>query len=122
MPRKDEEPSQRLRSVKVMAEWSADPVWFFDAHTRPVTTPVDPASPELGLSANLARDLTVWQADWDATLKHSDPASSAFPSKEAERRFDERGWELARRVRREVPAEWDVSYFSHLSNREVFLD
>lgn len=122
MRRKAEEPLQWLCSIKIMAEWSAHPVWFFDSLAGPRTTSVDPASPELGLSAELARDLTAWQDEWDATLNRSDPPSSAFPSEEAERRFDERGWELTRRVRREVPADWDVSYLSHLTNREVFLD
>ncbi|MGV9294169.1 hypothetical protein [Amycolatopsis sp. NPDC003676] len=117
-----ERPDISWRSIKVMAEWSADPLWVFDPYAHDVTTPVDPASPELGLSAELARDLSAWQDEWDAMMNHDDPASSAFPSAEAERSFDERGWELARRVRREVPAEWDVSYSSHLSSREVFLD
>lgn len=107
------------RSIKIMAEWSAHPVWFFNPHTDDVVHPVDPASPELGLSAELARELTAWQEEWDATLDMADPLASAFPSQEADRRFDERGWELARRVRREVPAEWDVSYFSYLSRAET---
>ncbi|MGW7537278.1 hypothetical protein [Amycolatopsis sp. NPDC054798] len=69
----------------------------------------------------MARDLTAWQDEWETTLKNADPAP-AFPSEEAGRRFDERGWELTRRVRRGVPADWDVSYLSHLTHREVFLD
>ncbi|MFE3172443.1 hypothetical protein ACFXPA_14435 [Amycolatopsis sp. NPDC059090] len=113
--------SSPLRSIKIMAEWGAEAVWFYDSDTRPVTNPTDPASPELGLSAELARDLTEWQDEWDATLNHADPAP-AFPSAEAGRRFDERGWELVRRVRSEVPADWDVSYLSHLTNLETFLD
>ncbi|WP_162834359.1 hypothetical protein [Amycolatopsis circi] len=53
--------------------------------------------------------------------RHANPAP-AFPSEEAGRRFGERGWELVRRVRSEVPADWDVSYLSNLTHREVFLD
>lgn len=116
-----ERPEIQWRSLKIMAEWCAHPVWFFNPYTHDVTTAVDPASPELGLSPELARDLSAWQDEWDATLDNADPVP-AFPSEEAGRRFDERGWELARRVRREVPADWDVSYLSHLTRREVFLD
>ncbi|MFB9928986.1 hypothetical protein ACFORO_30900 [Amycolatopsis halotolerans] len=117
-----ERPDIQWRSIKVMVEWCADPLWIFDPYTHDVTIPVNPASPELGLSAELARDLSDWRDEWEATRNWADPPSSAFPSDEAERRFDERGWELARRVRREVPAEWDVSYSGHLSSREIFLD
>ncbi|WP_134665757.1 MULTISPECIES: hypothetical protein [unclassified Amycolatopsis] len=86
-----------------------------------MTTTGDPASPELGLSEELSHDLSAWQDEWDDTLNYADPAP-AFPSEEAGRRFDERGWELVRRVRSEVPADWDVSYVSHLTHLEVFLD
>ncbi|WP_328607643.1 hypothetical protein OG943_00410 [Amycolatopsis sp. NBC_00345] len=71
------------------------------------------------MRADLARDLSAWQDEWDATLDLADLASSGFTSDEAERRFDERDWELARRVRREVPDDWDVSYFSCISDTEV---
>jgi hypothetical protein len=121
MRRKTEDPIEWLCSVKIMAEWGAHPVWFFDSLVSAVTSTVDPASPELGLSAELARDLSAWQEEWEATLDNADPAP-AFLSAEAGRRFDERGWELTRRVRGEVPADWDVSYLSHLTHQEVFLD
>lgn len=100
-------------------DWSADPLWAFDLYKYDVSMPVDPASPELGLSADLTRDLSAWQAEWEATLNQADPASSGFPTEEAKRRFDERGWELAWRVRHEVPADWDVTYFGYLSRTEI---
>ncbi|SFQ44688.1 hypothetical protein [Amycolatopsis rubida] len=117
-----ERPDIQWRSIKVMAEWSARPVWFFNPYTHDVSTPADPASPELGLGAEPARDLAAWQDEWDVTRTTDGPASCAFPSEEAGRRFDERGRELTRRVRREVPVDWDVSCLSHLTNREVLLD
>lgn len=116
-----ERPDIHWRSIKIMAEWSAHPVWFFNPYVHGVDTSMDPASPELGLSEELSHDLSAWQDEWDDTLNYADPAP-AFPSEEAGRRFDERGWELARRVRSEVPADWDVSYVSHLTHLEVFLD
>lgn len=107
------------RSIRVMVDWSSHPLWIFDPYSELADYNYDPASPELGLSADLARDLTAWQNEWDATRNYDDLPSSAFPSDEAERRFDERGWELARRVRQEVNDEWDVTYFGYLSHTDV---
>jgi hypothetical protein len=118
----EEEALRQWRSVKVMTDWFGDPLWVFNPYANNSAVPVDPASPDLGLSADLARDLSAWQNEWDVTLNHDDPASSGFSTDEAERSFDERGWELARRVRREVPADWDVTYFSLESHTEVDVE
>ncbi|QRP47867.1 hypothetical protein [Amycolatopsis sp. FDAARGOS 1241] len=77
-------------------------------------TKVDPKSPNLGLSAELAADLKVSTREYCSIFDGDDPASAAFSSAEAERAFYERGWELARRVRREVDEGWDVTYVNGL--------
>ncbi|MEU4674186.1 hypothetical protein AB0F91_41055 [Amycolatopsis sp. NPDC023774] len=106
------------RSIKVSAEARAWPLWVYDPNLSGVDN-VDPASPELGLTPDLARDLTAWQHDWDAIFDWDDPGSAAFPTNEAERLFYERGWELARRVRRELDENWDVTYSSGSPHGEV---
>ncbi|QIM16921.1 hypothetical protein G7067_11760 [Leucobacter insecticola] len=59
---------------------------------------------EIGLSAELVRDLLTWVNSGDATFNHHDPANSPYPDN-----FLEDGYELARRVRAELPAEWVVT-------------
>ncbi|MFI5609761.1 hypothetical protein [Amycolatopsis sp. NPDC051903] len=82
---------------------------------------VDPASPELGLSVELARDLLAWQSDFDALFDWDDPGSAEFSAPEAEREFAERGWELARRVRRELDENWEVTYHNGPPYGEVVI-
>ncbi|MEV6900192.1 hypothetical protein [Amycolatopsis sp. NPDC051372] len=106
------------RSIKVSAEARACPLWVYDPNLGGVDN-VDPASSELELTADLARDLSAWQDDWDAIFDWDDPGSAAFPPDEAERRFYARGWTLARRLRLEVDENWDVTYSSGSPYGEV---
>ncbi|MGW2281448.1 hypothetical protein [Streptomyces sp. NPDC001770] len=88
-----------------MADYFCHPLWIPDVSGNP--SPHDPA---LGLTAGLARGLDAWAEEFEAILRLDDPASSAFPSPEAEAAFCRTGEELARQVASELGPAWRVTY------------
>jgi hypothetical protein len=81
-------------------------LWRRDARG---TANVDPTS--LPISADLARHLEDWAAEYDGTLDRSDPLASGFTDPAAEAAFHARGEELAGQLARELPADFTVEYF-----------
>ncbi|MEW2132711.1 hypothetical protein [Streptomyces sp. NPDC005435] len=94
------------RRLRVLADYFCHPLWLPGESDN-----VSPADPRLGLSAGLAERLTAWAAEFDGILCGEDPASTAFESPQAERRFGETGEALAHAVARELGAGWSVTYF-----------
>lgn len=101
-----------MRVIKVMADYSASPLWKLDAGMD--SGNVSPAS--LGISDGLAVELESWADEYDKTLNIDDPRLSGFPSREAELAFVAKGQELAERVaselgpRTKVIFQHDVAY------------
>ncbi|WP_328720930.1 hypothetical protein OHT52_16410 [Streptomyces sp. NBC_00247] len=93
------------RLLRVMADYGCHPLWIPD-----VPDNVSPHDPAFGLTAGLARKLEAWSDEFEAILVMDDPASSAFPSVEAEVAFCRTGEELARQVAAELGAAWRVTY------------
>ncbi|QIM16923.1 hypothetical protein G7067_11770 [Leucobacter insecticola] len=97
--------------IDVHYEWSQYALWMsgkygfgtFDGH-------------EIGLSAELVQDLLAWGDSADAIFNADDPANSPYPDN-----FLEDGYELARRVRAELPAEWVVTVWSPALKADVVL-
>lgn len=87
-----------------MAEYRSWPLW--DSATP---GDIDPAS--LPLSAEVRDQLEAWAARYDATLDSGAPQRSGFPTEEAARRWLDEGRGLAKRIRRELPDSWSLSYF-----------
>jgi hypothetical protein len=81
------------------ADYESFPLWRRDANG---TTNVDPAS--LPISADLARQLEDWAAEYDGALDRGDPLASGFTDPQAEAAFHARGEELAKRLAAELPA------------------
>jgi len=71
---------------------------------------------EIGLSADLIHDLDAWCEAKDALYNPNDPLSSGSPEG-----FLENGFELAKRVRAELPAEWVVTTWHPVENKQVVL-
>ncbi|SDJ03969.1 MULTISPECIES: hypothetical protein [unclassified Leifsonia] len=71
---------------------------------------------EIGLSPALVRDLLLWTDTEDALFNEDDPANS--PSSP---NFRANGFELAKRVRAELPSEWIVTTFDPDSRKRVVL-
>lgn len=59
---------------------------------------------QIGLSNGLVQDLTAWVNSADAIFPADDPANYEYPEN-----FLEDGYELAWRVRAELPHEWIVT-------------
>jgi len=71
---------------------------------------------EIGLSPQLVRDLLAWTDAADALFNEDDPANSPLPPN-----FDVDGYELAKRVRAELPAEWIVTTYHPVSLTRVVV-
>lgn len=76
---------QKRRTLKLMADYGAWPLWDSGAPEYNV----DPKT--LPLSEEPQRRLFAWAQVYDATLNQEYPPSSAFPSQEVERASGERG-------------------------------
>ncbi|MBK0422452.1 hypothetical protein JD292_10250 [Leucobacter sp. CSA2] len=74
---------------------------------------------EIGLSAELVQDLCEWGDRADAVFPADDPASFELSDG-----FLQEGYELAQRVRAELPAEWVVTAWNPVlgSNVELSLE
>ncbi|MGW0858570.1 hypothetical protein [Streptomyces sp. NPDC002690] len=100
-----EPPTPVPRLLRVMADYECHALWIPDAFDN-----VSPRDPLFGLTARLAERLEAWSAEFDAILVQDDPASSAFPSPEAEAAFWRTGEELARQASAELGPAWRVTY------------
>ena len=96
----DGEPSRPLseaKVVKVMADYYTHPLWALDQDLHG-----DIAPEELGLSAELTRDLNEWAEAYTASLDPDDPAKSLW-SDERHETHAAMARPLARRLARERP-------------------
>jgi hypothetical protein len=71
---------------------------------------------EIGLSSELVQDLIAWGDAADALFDQEDPANSELPENHYETGFD-----LAKRVRRELSQEWIVTTKDPVSYRRIEL-
>ncbi|APU17262.1 MULTISPECIES: hypothetical protein [Actinoalloteichus] len=85
---------------------------FYYDHPRDETTDhsIEEAGEDLGLSAELVRELWVWDDEFQQTYNPIDGRRSAFPAAEAERSWVERGRGLAERVGRESAVIARIEY------------
>ncbi|MCX5195525.1 hypothetical protein OOK31_16700 [Streptomyces sp. NBC_00249] len=102
-PGNDEE---QPRTIRVLADYECHPLWPGEN-----VGDLSPHDPDLGLTPDLAARLDAWAAEFDAILCRDDPASSAFPTPEAELAFARTGEKLAVRLARELGPGWRVRYF-----------
>ncbi|ASO22831.1 hypothetical protein FHR81_005104 [Actinoalloteichus hoggarensis] len=68
------------------------------------------ASEQLGLSAGLAHDLTVWDDQWQDTLDLADVDNCGFDTDEEKHAWIERGKVLAARIKQESSVVARVDY------------
>ncbi|MCZ7458903.1 hypothetical protein [Streptomyces sp. WMMC940] len=92
--------------IRVMADYGCHPLWLTRENDN-----VSPTDPQLGLTPILAERLSEWAQEFDRILCLDDPASSGFPSPEAEANFAESGERLARKLAQELGPSWKVGYF-----------
>lgn len=96
-----------------MADYSAWPLWLAGENVNPDRFPI---------SSELQDRLRVWSQTYDAILNRDDPASSGFPSREAELAWEEQGRRLWHDLQHELGAEYIVSYFSETERRVLYPD
>jgi len=92
-----------VQELKLMADYSAWPVWGPGGEVDPAMLPISPA---------LQDRLKAWAAAYDATLNRDDPASSGFPSSEAQAAWEREGLALWHLLQQELGSQYVVSYFS----------
>lgn len=92
-----------MRRLRLMADYGCHPLWGTAADE---IGDVDPSG--LPISAGLAAALAAWAAAYDATSNPDDPIASGFPSEVAAAAFRAQGIDLARRLREELGAGWEI--------------
>jgi len=88
-----------MRRLVMRPEFGSGPLWDDEWDGRADICP-DPQS--LGVSLGLSAELATWQAEYDATLDHSYPPDSSFPSEALRVRWERQGHELLERLRQEL--------------------
>lgn len=104
------EPDEPPR-VDVHYEWTQYALWLSGRYGL---GPID--GHEIGLSPELIHDLRAWTKSADDLFNADDPPSSIAPPN-----FLEDCFELAKRVRAELPPEWVVTTFDPDSETDVVL-
>lgn len=96
-----------VRRVKVMADYHCHPLWSLDEDLYGTIDPVN-----LGLSADLTRDLAAWAVAYDASMSLDEPTKDLWSSAEREA-HEAQGRELAVRLAAERPDltvfAWDLA-------------
>lgn len=101
-------------TVKVMWDYHAYPLWITAGPGVPAGCDSVP------VSESLLNDLQVWSDEltelmWGAC----GPDRSKGPTDEQVERMDERGLELAHRVRAELDDHWTVTFFAEADDSET---
>lgn len=92
-----------LMRLKVLADYDCWPIWH-DGGEK--VGPIDPAS--LAISGELVDAFNRWQAEFDASLNHADPAASSLADPV---RFEHEGRRLARALQQELGPGSRVRYW-----------
>lgn len=101
-------------NLRLLPDYECYPTWVVTAEGSRDISPSD-----LPISSELASRLMLWQARYDATLLHADPARSGFPTPLDEAAFDADGRDLWRLLRGELGPDVVVTYYSVLEGRHL---
>lgn len=102
-------------TIRVLADYECYPTWVMQPDGS-----LENTSPEsLPISRDLADSLMDWADEYDAILNRDDPASSDFATPEDERRFTDRGREMAERLSREIGSSGKVVYFDSIQKKDI---
>lgn len=93
-----------MRTLKLMADYDCWPLW---EASPDVIGNVDPGG--LPISQRLKDRLSLWAADYDATLDRGDPRQSGFLTPEDEVAFSARGAALAADLQAELGPTFQVT-------------
>jgi hypothetical protein len=94
-----------LRRVKLMADYSAFPLWFADDTGAGEMDPED-----VPIRASTRKALERWAETFDAILNNDDPRNSGFETTDEANAFAEEGARLADRLRKDLGRGWEVDY------------
>ena len=103
--------SHSVQELKLMADYSAWPLWLSGENVDPARFPISP---------ELLDRLKGWSQSYDAILNRDDPASSGFSSPEAELAWEEQGRRLWHDLQDELGTEYIVTYFSETERQVLY--
>lgn len=105
------EPNEPPR-VDVHDEWTQYPLWLSGKYG---VDSID--GHQIGLSPALVRDLVAWGHAADVLVDPNDPGNSPLPPNHYED-----GYELAKRVRAELSAEWIVTTTDPVTFKSIVVE
>lgn len=100
-------------TVRVCADWYACPLWIGSE-----TPGSQPGLESLGLTGELVSDFKIWNDRW-MELADSDEDDADWSTSDEVIRWNERGRELANRLRDELGSNCDVFYYDYITDTDV---
>ncbi|MEL4382062.1 hypothetical protein [Shewanella algae] len=76
-------------------------------------------SRKLSISDELKEKISKWEELYDSTLNNHDPSQSGFSNLDEEKEFDLEGRDIWEKLKLELGAEYEISYFSVVENKLV---
>ena len=99
-------------NIRVMADYHSYPLW--DIKDQKNISPK-----ELQLSEDLQARLMDWAFQYDSTLNMSNPLNSGFVSGDEKTIFDQEGFILAKKIKKELGSGVYVEYFSETTREFI---
>ena len=100
--------------IKLMLEYFSHSLWELDADN---IGDIDPKT--LPLSSETIAKLEAWANTYNNILNWDDPAASGFVSLAEEEEFEREGVRLWLQLKQELPANYNIVYFSDRLRRVV---
>ncbi len=100
-----------MKQIKLLPDYGCPPLWWLNGGPNGEPNEIDPQT--LPLKAKTQARLHQWAETYNAILNLADPIASAFPSVEAENRFEREGIMLWQKLRHELATEYEVFYYSY---------
>jgi hypothetical protein len=98
------------RTLGLQAEWEMWPLWYSSDDDFPESYDFEEITAIVPLSDELCEAIEAWDERFQAIYDKESPQDSAFASEDDEAAFIAEGDVLARRIRREAPADVIVQY------------
>lgn len=94
-----------METLKLMADYYCYPLWYAsDGKFGDININ------NLPISETLKRELLEWADQYDSTLNQEYPPDSGFKTPIAEKKFKEKGEELAHRLQKELSGKYHIIY------------
>jgi hypothetical protein len=104
--------NKQAMKITLQVDWGVGPFWVAIGDSIQDDYLPDEVNDIVPLSKELIQAVAAWDEKFQTTFNDKVPQDSGILDPAEEKRFDEEGLDLARRIKREVPADVTVEYAS----------